>query len=658
MTVDGSRLAIDLGTSHTVAAVQRPGRQPQALLFDGSPVLPSGVFASQDGTIHTGRDAERLAQADPARFEPQPKRRIDEGTVLLGDSEHEVPALLAAILNRVNREAAHAGVTSVVLTCPADWGRSRRRVLREAAARAGIHDPVLVDEPVAAAAYCTQALGIAVPPGQALLVFDFGGGTLDLALVRADAEGPRVVGVAGLEDLGGLDVDAALVGHLGQLIAARDPAAWQRLAQPADARDLRERRAFWAEVRAAKEMLSRTSSAPVALPGAAEPLYLTRDELERLAGPLIDRAVDETRRLLSGVGLHPAGLAAILLVGGSSRIPLVAARLQHRLRIEPVVPEQPELPVAHGALIAVPAAAGTAGAPVIDPSGPVSGVMGPVSALPGQVSGVPGQVSGGSGYLAPGGGESGGWIEPQPWQPAAAAPGYGAPGYGAPSGQAGYGAPPGQAGYGAPPGQPGYGAPPQQPGHYPAAGSYPPAPPATRRTGLLAGLAAAAVVVLLLIGGGVWLGVTAFGSDDDKSGAGPAGAAGTGAAATGARGAAPADFAWCEGDDSRIFCPTEAACFDADDSEIPCEEPHVTQLFAGGYLAGGPGGDSSKIAESPEVKAACSEKVMTSRSIDKARTAGWDRYSQWLWVNGQNMFYCLAGPAGGGETTGSAFRTD
>src|SRR5213078_1831642 len=106
---------------------------------DGSPVLPSGVFAAADGALHAGRDAERLAQVEPARFEPHPKRRVDEGTVLL-----------AAVLGRVAREARDAGVDSAgatMLTCPADWGGPRRNVLREAAKRAGLGDPVLVDEP-------------------------------------------------------------------------------------------------------------------------------------------------------------------------------------------------------------------------------------------------------------------------------------------------------------------------------------------------------------------------------------------------------------------------------------------------------------------------------------------------------------------------------
>jgi hypothetical protein len=225
-------------------------------------------------------------------------------------------------------------------------------VLLEAARLAGMGGVTLVDEPVAAATYCLEVLGQRVAVGDCLVVFDFGGGTLDLAAVRREPDGLQVLATGGLEDLGGLDVDAALVGHLGHVVALRDPALWDRLTRPAGAVDLRDRRAFWSDVRAAKEMLSRTSSAPVQLPRVPEPIHLTREELERIAGPLVDRAVDETRRLLQRSGIGRERLAGVFLVGGSSRIPLVATRLHARLGVAPTVPEQPELPVAHGALVA------------------------------------------------------------------------------------------------------------------------------------------------------------------------------------------------------------------------------------------------------------------------------------------------------------------
>ncbi|MGI5244284.1 Hsp70 family protein [Dactylosporangium sp. CA-139066] len=350
------RLAIDLGTCHTVAVVHRGDEAPRALLFDGSPVMPSGIYADEQGRITVGRDAERPSGLAPERFEPYPKRSVDAGSVLLGSVEVTVVEMLASLLRRAAEESLQAGVNpvgSTVLTCPADWGGQRRGVLLEAARAANLGPVVLVDEPIAAATYCLRVLGQQVAPLQSLAVFDFGGGTLDVSVVRREFDGLRVLGLGGLDDLGGVDIDAALVGHLGQLINLRHPQLWQRLSNPDSVGAHRDRRELWTEVRAAKEMLSRAASAPVHVPGAEEALHLTREELERVAGPLIDRAVDETRRVLERAGVDVRQLAGIFLVGGSSRIPLVASRLHARFGIAPVVPEQPELPVAYGGMLAV-----------------------------------------------------------------------------------------------------------------------------------------------------------------------------------------------------------------------------------------------------------------------------------------------------------------
>ncbi|MBT8226486.1 MAG: Hsp70 family protein [Dactylosporangium sp.] len=396
------RLAIDLGTCHTVAVIRRPGESPRALLFDGTPLLSSGAYATPEGQILVGRDAERMAQVDPGRFEPYPKRRVDDTTVLLGDTEVSVTDLFAALFRRVVAEARQAGIDPVgatVLTCPADWGQRRRGILLAAASAAGLGQPELVDEPIAAATYCQAVLNQRIAPGQSLAVFDFGGGTLDVTVVCGEPTGLRVLGVGGLDDLGGVDVDAALIGHVEQFIQLRDPELRRRLREPVTAADQRDRRALWNEVRAAKEMLSRVSSAPVRVPGIEEALHLTREELERVARPLVDRAVDETRRVLQrsgfgdlgsleGNGGRPAvpgaGLAGIFLVGGASRMPLAASRLHARFAVAPTVPEQPELPVAHGALLTEHRAPGPGPGAVPVSSFPVSSF--PVSPQPAPVS--------------------------------------------------------------------------------------------------------------------------------------------------------------------------------------------------------------------------------------------------------------------------------
>src|SRR3954447_10602016 len=90
-------LSVDLGTSNTVAVLSAHGRPPRVVEVDGSATMPSAVFASEDGGLVVGRDAERRAGLDPSRFEPNPKRRVDEGTLLLGDTVVPVTDSFAAV---------------------------------------------------------------------------------------------------------------------------------------------------------------------------------------------------------------------------------------------------------------------------------------------------------------------------------------------------------------------------------------------------------------------------------------------------------------------------------------------------------------------------------------------------------------------------------
>ena len=350
-------LGVDLGTSHTVAMLRRPDGRTRPLLFDGRPLLPSAVYLDPGGRLHVGVDALRLGQADPARLEPHPKRHVDDDSVLLGDGA-SVPLadLLAALLDAVAREAvATAGfLPPATVTYPASWGAPRRAVLTEALSRAGWPaETALLSEPVAAARYFAEVLRRPLPVGSSLAVFDFGGGTLDVAVVRHDGPGAAfsVTASGGIDDLGGLDLDAALVDHLGKSLAGSEPAAWQALTEPVTLAQWRARRQFWEDVRGAKEMLSRSSFAPVPVPGVEQAVHLTRDELEAATDPLVRRGVAEAGAVIKAAGLRPSDLAGLFLVGGSSRVPLVARLLHSELGIAPTVLEQPELPVAEGATL-------------------------------------------------------------------------------------------------------------------------------------------------------------------------------------------------------------------------------------------------------------------------------------------------------------------
>jgi Hsp70 protein len=345
------RLAIDVGTSNTVAVLDRAGQPPRPLLFDGSPQLPSAVFADPGGALLTGRDAIHHARARPERFAPHPKRHIDEPSVLLGDAEPAVPELIGAVLRRVHDEAVRVGggpVADLVLTHPASWGARRRGVLTAAAAHAGLPAPVLVPEPIAAALFFAADGGLAA--GDCLVVYDFGAGTFDASVVRRTGAGFRVLASAGLADAGGLDVDEAVVRHLLAAHREWDAQVRARLDRPVTASDRRACMQFRDDVRVAKEMLSRSAATFVQVPLVDQDVPVSRDQFEQLARPTLERTVTATKAAVRDAAVAPAEIAAVFLVGGGSRIPLAATLLHRALGSAPTVIEQPELVVAHGAL--------------------------------------------------------------------------------------------------------------------------------------------------------------------------------------------------------------------------------------------------------------------------------------------------------------------
>ncbi|WP_173083036.1 Hsp70 family protein [Phytohabitans rumicis] len=356
MGIDGPRLGIDLGTSNTTAVVSWSDGRVRPLLFDGSPVLPSGVYAEPGHDLVVGRDAAYAARIRPECFEPYPKRCVDDDSVLLGGVPVSVEEMITAVLRRVAAQAAPAGEgppVRAVITCPAGWGRVRQRRLLDAAGQV-FEEAVLAAEPVAAASYFLTMAGDRMPVGARLLVYDLGAGTFDVSIVRRTADGFEVLASDGLPDAGGLDIDAAIVASLGRTYAARDAATWARLVRPQTSGDRRASRALWEDVRTGKELLSRSAATVVHIPLFEDDAALPREQVEELARPVLARTVEVTRSLLAAVGVAAADLTGVFLVGGSSRMPLVASLLHQRLGVAPTVVEQPELVVAEGSLRAQP----------------------------------------------------------------------------------------------------------------------------------------------------------------------------------------------------------------------------------------------------------------------------------------------------------------
>jgi molecular chaperone DnaK len=223
-------------------------------------------------------------------------------------------------------------------------------MLAEGAVRAGLPRPKMIAEPVAAASYFTAELNTAVPVGRSLAIYDLGGGTFDATVVRRTAGGFEVLAEGGLADVGGLDFDHAVIQHLGQVYSQSHAADWQRLQAPLDGTDRRHRRMLWEDVRGGKEMLSRTTSADIHLPALEIDAHLTRDELERLIRPYLERTVACLTGTIGEAHLNPRDLVGIFLVGGSSRIPLAAHLIHSQLGVAPTALEQPETVVAEGSL--------------------------------------------------------------------------------------------------------------------------------------------------------------------------------------------------------------------------------------------------------------------------------------------------------------------
>ncbi|MGW6931289.1 type VII secretion-associated protein [Lentzea sp. NPDC054927] len=347
-------VAVDFGTSSTCVAVSAHGREPQVVVFDGQPLVPSAVFAAADGTLFVGQEAERQAAVDPARYEPHPKRRVDEGELLLGNTVLPVVDVVRAVLTRAVGEARRVGggapVDLLVLTHPADWGTVRTRVLLQAARGLG-RELVLVPEPVAAAVF--HSASHSIPDGAALAVLDLGGGTVDASVVTRTGKSFRVLSAKGDPSFGGADVDQALLEHVGGLVAAKDPEAWRQLVEGREMADRRKRRVLRQDVRGAKETLSRHAYTDVPMPPPFPDAHVTRSDLEQLITAPLSRAAALVGATVRDSGLAPQQLAGVFLVGGSSRIPLVARLVHEHTRVVPISIDQPETVVARGALRAV-----------------------------------------------------------------------------------------------------------------------------------------------------------------------------------------------------------------------------------------------------------------------------------------------------------------
>lgn len=376
----GWRIAIDFGTSATVAAVEAGAAPAQLLhLEQDSNRMPSAAFLERDGQLAVGRRAVNLAMTSPGRFRAAPKRDMGQESVPLAGTRVRVEDIVAEIFARVLVEAfRQRGAQppdAVVLTHPVRWGPEKTGQLRSAFAVAAaslparmrdaglpeavrvaagvLPEPELVPEPVAAAWH--YAAEHQLPAGASLAVYDLGGGTFDTAVVKhSGAARFTVRSDGGLADLGGEDFDAALFGFLGvEQLAASHPDRWERILAGDDQAGMYDRRRLLEYVRMAKEELStRTQVECRLLDDPPVEVVLRRDELDAVIEPDLRRSFDAMADTLQEAGLADGPPAAIYLVGGSSRIPLVFALMQEQFGVEPTPLNDPKAVVALGALAA------------------------------------------------------------------------------------------------------------------------------------------------------------------------------------------------------------------------------------------------------------------------------------------------------------------
>ncbi len=349
----GWRLSIDFGTTYTAAAVEEGGRTSVLTLEgDGSHRVRSAVWLDDSGRLLVGAAAINQCWLAPERFEPTPKRLVGQAQSRLGDTPIPVVAMVAAVLQRVVEEATrqHGGEAPVEarLTHPAGWSATRNAVLVEAARQAGLGSVKLIPEPVAAAAHLSRTRGIEV--GQHLAVYDLGGGTFDAAVLRRTDDGFEVAGPPGGKDpMGGEEIDHRIIDHLGAgpVGQQRD---WHLLLDPPDTLWRQRQADLFAWVRRAKEALSTEMAFTLMIPGLDLRVQLTRAELEDLVRADIEETVEILHATIVAAGISPneRDLAGIFLVGGSSRMPLVAETIWRRLGRRADTQDDPKSVVALG----------------------------------------------------------------------------------------------------------------------------------------------------------------------------------------------------------------------------------------------------------------------------------------------------------------------
>ncbi len=364
-------VGIDLGTTHSLVAAVRHGVAECLPAADGRVILPSAVRYLPGGRREIGFGALAEAAVDPRNTIVSVKRLMGRGladiagrnalpydfadvpgmvridTVDGPKSPVEVSAEILATLRFRAEDSFDDDIFGAVITVPAYFDEAQRQATKDAAQLAGLNVLRLISEPTAAAI----AYGLENGSEGLYAVYDLGGGTFDISLLRLTQGVFEVIATGGDSALGGDDFDAAL-------------AAWALAQAGLTAETPQDKRAVQVAARAAKERLSHADHTTIACPLASGDLSvrLTRAAFEAVAEPLLARTMAAVRKVLRDAKTDKSDVNGVVMVGGSTRMPMVQAAVAAYFGKPPLVNLNPDEVVALGAAIQAHALAGNAGA--------------------------------------------------------------------------------------------------------------------------------------------------------------------------------------------------------------------------------------------------------------------------------------------------------
>jgi molecular chaperone DnaK len=366
-------IGIDLGTTNSVVSVMQGKETDVVVNEEGSRITPSVVAWDEKGEIFVGQPAKRQAVMNPEgtvfsakrfigrRFEEvgEEAKRVPFKVVRAdnGDAALEVrgkrmapPEVSAHVLRKLKKAAEDflgEPVTDAVITVPAYFNDSQRQATKDAGKIAGLNVRRIINEPTAAA----LAYGLDKKKDELIAVYDFGGGTFDISILEVSENLVEVKSTNGDTHLGGDDVDHLLMDHLAAefkkesgVDVSKDRAALQRLREAAERAKI--------ELSSAQET---TINLPYLTADASGPKHLntrvTRAKLEQMIEPLVARSMEAVKRALADAGKRPQDVNEVVLVGGSTRIPLVQKRVKDYFGKEPNKSVNPDEVVAVGAAV-------------------------------------------------------------------------------------------------------------------------------------------------------------------------------------------------------------------------------------------------------------------------------------------------------------------